>query len=511
MKKILIIVISCLMLVGSVSVVTAEDNATETRLITETNGSVKAGEVSETITNFTLANDEFLSLEILSSKVSVKAIIYDDNHNLVHDVVTDYDAETETGSATLVFDLLAGSYTVEIVGIEGEGTFEYALSTQNIEIETIQEPTEEIVNELNELPNDQTFSSNPQSSPFVYEPDGSEELIYGDVTMFHPGSDTSAHYSSDTSVVTIDVNTGQMSAVGVGDTVITYTYLGETQSAKLLVSNVGIVAADGQILFHSRTAHMKQKFTIELAGKLYGSQETYYRSSNTAVATVSATGVVTAIKPGTAFIIATRGNYADALEVVVLKPGLSETNLLLKVSESVTQTVLGGSGTTKWKSSNSKVASVNSSGKITALKTGTATITMIRNGYSTKCKVVVVANSVTTAPVFSTIAEYPAGLPYVDMIKLYYEKTTLKMVAKVVNNAPKTLVKFNKLTIEIRNNPAVDFMIAKQTFTNISLNIGKYTSKNITFSFSKGTLIKGVDLAAHMWFASVYDMTWTSK
>ena len=51
-------------------------------------------------------------------------------------------------------------------------------------------------------------------------------------------------------------------------------------------------------------------------------------------------------------------------------------------------TVTGKSKKVTWSSSNSKVASVKS-GKVTAKKVGTATITVKANGKSARCKIVV--------------------------------------------------------------------------------------------------------------------------
>lgn len=52
-------------------------------------------------------------------------------------------------------------------------------------------------------------------------------------------------------------------------------------------------------------------------------------------------------------------------------------------------TVTGESTDVKWKSSNKKVAAVDSKGKVTAKKTGTATISATANGITVKCKITV--------------------------------------------------------------------------------------------------------------------------
>ena len=64
--------------------------------------------------------------------------------------------------------------------------------------------------------------------------------------------------------------------------------------------------------------------------------------------------------------------------------GESVKELALEKGEQVDLKPMGVDSTTKWKSSNSKVASVDAKGVITALSEGTTTITMTATGYSSK-------------------------------------------------------------------------------------------------------------------------------
>ena len=70
-------------------------------------------------------------------------------------------------------------------------------------------------------------------------------------------------------------------------------------------------------------------------------------------------------------------------------PKLSKTSITVYYKATSTLKVTGYSKTVKWSSSNTKVAKVSSTGKITALKKGTAVITVKTNGISLKCKVTV--------------------------------------------------------------------------------------------------------------------------
>ena len=113
-----------------------------------------------------------------------------------------------------------------------------------------------------------------------------------------------------------------------------------------------------------------------------------WRSSNTSVATVN-NGVVTAIKAGTATITVTTedGGKTATCQVTVKAKQINVTSIKidqnsvhLKEGESIllTVTVYPSNATNKnvnWTSSNVKVASVSSEGKVTAIKSGVATIT----------------------------------------------------------------------------------------------------------------------------------------
>lgn len=126
-----------------------------------------------------------------------------------------------------------------------------------------------------------------------------------------------------------------------------------------------------------------------------------WTSSNTRVATVSSTGKVTAVGPGTATIKAKApsGKYAKC-KITVKRPAVSKvylnkTSAALKVGErlqlSTTVSPSGASaGKLKWTSSNKKVAGVTSSGAVVAKKAGSATITVkTSNGKKASCRITV--------------------------------------------------------------------------------------------------------------------------
>ena len=165
----------------------------------------------------------------------------------------------------------------------------------------------------------------------------------------------------------------------------------------------------GITLSNRTTTHLKLTQTLALSYKLSPStarSSVTWSSNNQNVATVSASGVVTPHRAGTAKITATtnRGGKSASVQVIVIDNTLP-TSIQLKVSnpyvmdlsEWVTPgyTILPKSAysAVTWKSNYPKVASVDAStGKVTAHALGTATITAttVRGNRKASFKVKVV-------------------------------------------------------------------------------------------------------------------------
>ena len=76
-------------------------------------------------------------------------------------------------------------------------------------------------------------------------------------------------------------------------------------------------------------------------------------------------------------------------------PSISLKTMSLQVGQSAKLKLSGGQGKTTWKSSNKKIATVSSKGKVTAKKAGTVTITAKNSKKSYKCVVTVAKESTT--------------------------------------------------------------------------------------------------------------------
>ncbi len=117
--------------------------------------------------------------------------------------------------------------------------------------------------------------------------------------------------------------------------------------------------------------------------------KTTYKSSNSKIAKVSSSGKVTALKKGKAKITVKNNGVKKTFTVTVKNPRLNATSKTLKKGKTFTIKVTGKIGKAAFKSSDKKIASVTSGGKVKAVSKGKAIITVTANGVKLKCKITV--------------------------------------------------------------------------------------------------------------------------
>ena len=129
-----------------------------------------------------------------------------------------------------------------------------------------------------------------------------------------------------------------------------------------------------------------EKFTLKITGT---NKTVKWSTSNKKIATVNSKGKVTAKKKGTVTITAKVGSKKFKCKITVEAPSISKKTYTMKKGKTVTLKIKGTTQKITWSSNNKKVATVNSKGKVTAKKNGTATITAKVGKSKYKCKITV--------------------------------------------------------------------------------------------------------------------------
>lgn len=153
-----------------------------------------------------------------------------------------------------------------------------------------------------------------------------------------------------------------------------------------LPGQISSVEAATKINKKSVTLIKGQKVTLKITGT---KKKVKWSSSKKSVATVSTKGKVTAKKKGTAKITAKVGTKKYTCKVKVETPSINKTNATLKIGNTLTLKLNGTSQKVTWKSHDSSVATVNSKGKVTAIKEGTVKITAKIGSKKYNCQLTV--------------------------------------------------------------------------------------------------------------------------
>ncbi len=165
----------------------------------------------------------------------------------------------------------------------------------------------------------------------------------------------------------------------------------------------------------STTVYVGKTTTLKITGT---SKKITWSSSNKKIATVSSKGKVTAKKKGTATITAKVDGKSYKCKVTVKNPYLNATKKILEVNKTYLLKLTGATAK-KYTSSKKSVATVNSKGKITAVKAGTATITVTDSNKKTyKCVITVTSKATTHTHSYTAKVTTPATCA-TDGIKTY--------------------------------------------------------------------------------------------
>lgn len=211
--------------------------------------------------------------------------------------------------------------------------------------------------------------------------------------------DVTAQWSSgDTSVATVD-ETGTVTAVGVGSTTITVTIDGHEASCEVTVKRSMI-----SIGLDTKRISLVEGESQKIGILYYPYDTTDNRagtwSYNGNIMDITSDGKVTAKKAGSGVIVLEVNGFKAACEIEVLPyiyvetVSVNKTELFLNESHSSEKLTASYSPNNamnatvgKWESSNPKVVKVSEDGTVTALRSGTATITVTIGKKTASCTV----------------------------------------------------------------------------------------------------------------------------
>ncbi|SDB17944.1 Ig-like domain-containing protein [Eubacterium oxidoreducens] len=192
-------------------------------------------------------------------------------------------------------------------------------------------------------------------------------------------------YSSSKSSIAKVSSTGRITAQKPGQAEIRVKCQGTTAICRIRVKSPTIT-------LNKKSASLYRLRTLRLHATTSSGKNVTYRSNKSSVATVSPSGLVTAVKHGTATITASLDGASASCQITVKKPTMtiSPTNVTLKVGETKQLTVkISSNNVPEYSSSNPAVADISERGVISALYPGRATIYAKEDGVKKSCVVIV--------------------------------------------------------------------------------------------------------------------------
>ncbi len=276
-------------------------------------------------------------------------------------------------------------------------------------------------------------------------------------------SQTVTWSSSNTKVAT--VSNGKITAKAVGSATITAkTSNGKSATCKVTVKNSTVSVTSVKLSKTSLTLTKGKSTTLKATVNPSNAtnKKVTWSTSNKKVATVTSSGKITAKAAGSATITVKTSNGKKATCKVTVKNAvsptkvkLSKTSVTLGKGKSTTlkATVSPSNATNKkvtWSTSNKKVATVTSSGKITAKGVGTATITVkTSNGKKATCRVTV-KNLPTKVKLSKTSASLKKGKSVTLKATVTPSKNVINTVTWSTSNKKVATVKNGKVTAKAK-------------------------------------------------------------
>lgn len=235
--------------------------------------------------------------------------------------------------------------------------------------------------------------------------------------------------SSNGTVASVDEN-GKVTAKGYGSAVITVTCGKFSDTCNVIVDKINICKENESVTSVSMVKDSMQPLTAKWEVQ-EGLPSVVWKSNNTSIATVSAEGVLTAVSEGTTTISVTSGVFSTTIMVTVTSTSIEEDDeeeeiqitLSVANASSLKSMIVGQVVSTSvsygpdtltdasvaYRSSNSNVVSVTSSGIVTAKAAGSATLTVTLSslqGTKTVTVPITVSENTSTEPVKPSTTVY---------------------------------------------------------------------------------------------------------
>ena len=221
--------------------------------------------------------------------------------------------------------------------------------------------------------------------------EGGSETLTATVAPSNATNKTVSWKSSDASTASVDAN-GKVTAVKAGSATITVTTADGSKTATCSVTVTSKNVSVTDVTLDKTEAALTQGETVQLTATVKPDDATdktlTWSTSDSKVATVDETGKVTAVETGSATITAKAGDKTATCAVTVTAKVIEVTEITLDKTEveiiegetaQLTATVKPDDATDKsieWTSSDESVATVDNSGKVTAVSEGKVTITV---------------------------------------------------------------------------------------------------------------------------------------
>jgi uncharacterized protein YjdB len=392
---------------------------TSTDLVNQEKGAIELYDAMGSIQNMAFTNNTIINAQrhgVILGANTINNIKFD---NLIIDG-TGLDPETKSA-----FAAPSGGYAIFSYSSSGTTTFNNLVTSRLEEPALVYKGQQGYNIIINSAPAVLVtgVSVTPASSTLAV---GGTQQLTPTVAPSNATNKAVTYSSSNNAVATVSAS-GLITAMASGTATITVTTVdqGKTATCAVTVSIVPVTGVTVSPTSATLAVGGTQQLTSTVAPANATNKTVTYSSNNTGVATVNGSGLVTAVGSGSATITvttqdgsktATAAITVNTSYVAVTSVSLNPTSATLAVggTQQLTPTILPSNATNKavtYSSNNTGVATVNAAGLVTAVGSGSATITVTtQDGAKTATAAITVngsnvaVTSVSLSPTSATLA-----------------------------------------------------------------------------------------------------------